>query len=198
MTIGEQIKSRRIKLNLSVEELAQKLGKNRATVYRYESDDIVNMPISILEPLAKVLETTPAELCGWHKTKELKVPVLRNYQAGMNPENIVGYMDIPQELPQENSYFALKIKTNAMAPRINSGDIVLVQRQETAESGDVCIIKINGDDVIIKQVIIRADGILLQAFNQSVYANHFYSNEEIKSLPIKIIGKCIELRRNYI
>lgn len=65
MTIGQRIKKRRIELNLSVDELADKLGKNRATVYRYEKDDIKELPITVLEPLAKILETTPADLMGW-------------------------------------------------------------------------------------------------------------------------------------
>lgn len=65
MTIGQRIKNRRIELNLSVDEVAEKLGKNRATVYRYEKDDIKDFPITVLEPLAKVLETTPADLMGW-------------------------------------------------------------------------------------------------------------------------------------
>lgn len=65
MTIGQRIKNRRIELNLSVDEVANKLGKNRATIYRYEKDDIKDLPITVLEPLAKVLETTPADLMGW-------------------------------------------------------------------------------------------------------------------------------------
>ena len=65
MTIGHRIKTRRIELNLSVDEVATRLGKNRATVYRYEKDDIKDLPITVLEPLAKVLETTPADLMGW-------------------------------------------------------------------------------------------------------------------------------------
>ena len=65
MTIGERIKQRRTELGLSVDEVAEKLGKNRATVYRYESNEIENLPVGTLEPLAKILETTPAQLMGW-------------------------------------------------------------------------------------------------------------------------------------
>ncbi|WP_105308702.1 helix-turn-helix domain-containing protein [Dorea sp. Marseille-P4042] len=71
MTIGERIKNRRLELNLSVDEVATKLGKNRATVYRYENDDIKELPITVLEPLAKVLETTPADLMGWKNPADL-------------------------------------------------------------------------------------------------------------------------------
>lgn len=65
MTIGERIKNRRKSLGLTVEQLAEKLNKNRATIYRYESDEIENMSISVLEPLAKVLHCSPAYLMGW-------------------------------------------------------------------------------------------------------------------------------------
>ena len=59
MTKGERIKARREALGLSVGELASRLNKNRATIYRYENGDIEDMPITVLEPLAKALNTTP-------------------------------------------------------------------------------------------------------------------------------------------
>ena len=65
MTIGARIKQRRKELGLTVEELANRLGKNRATVYRYESNDIENLPTTVLEPLAEVLKVHPAYLIGW-------------------------------------------------------------------------------------------------------------------------------------
>lgn len=70
MTIGSRIKARRQELGISVEDLANKLGKNRATVYRYESDEIENMPLEVLEPLAKALNVTPAYLMGWDETTQ--------------------------------------------------------------------------------------------------------------------------------
>lgn len=76
MTIGQRIKNRRIELNLSVDEVAEKLNKNRATIYRYEKDDIKELPITVLEPLAKVLETTPADLMGWDNNNQEIQPVL--------------------------------------------------------------------------------------------------------------------------
>lgn len=64
MTTGERIRARRKQLKMSVDDLAAKLGKNRATIYRYESDAI-EMPASLLKPLADVLDTIPDELMGW-------------------------------------------------------------------------------------------------------------------------------------
>ena len=52
-TIGERIHKRRLELGLSVDDLAAALGKNRATVYRYENSSISNLPSGVLEPLAR-------------------------------------------------------------------------------------------------------------------------------------------------
>ena len=64
MNTGDRIKQRRIELGLTADELANRIGKSRATIYRYENGDIENMPTTILEPLAKALNTTPADLMG--------------------------------------------------------------------------------------------------------------------------------------
>lgn len=64
-TIGDRIKSRRIALGLTVDQVAEKIGKNRSTVYRYESNDIEKLTIDILSPLADILQTTPTYLVGW-------------------------------------------------------------------------------------------------------------------------------------
>lgn len=68
MNTGDRIKQRRLELGLTVDDLAEKIGKSRATIYRYENGDIENMPTPILEPLAKALDTTPADLMGWQSS----------------------------------------------------------------------------------------------------------------------------------
>lgn len=70
MDVGKRIRQRRKDVNMSVDELASQLGKNRATIYRYEKGDIEHLPIDILEPLAIALSTTPQYLMGWTDTIE--------------------------------------------------------------------------------------------------------------------------------
>ncbi len=65
MTVGERIKKRREECGISVIDLAMELGKARSTIYRYESDEVQDMPITVLGPLAEALHTTPAYLMGW-------------------------------------------------------------------------------------------------------------------------------------
>lgn len=65
MTIGERIRKRRKKLGLTAEQLGEMIGKNRATIYRYESGDIENLSIPIVPRLAAALKCSPAYLMGW-------------------------------------------------------------------------------------------------------------------------------------
>lgn len=64
-TFGSRIKNRRLELGMTVDELAEKLGKNRATVYRYEKDEIGDIPVAVVSDLAKVLGVTPQYIMGW-------------------------------------------------------------------------------------------------------------------------------------
>lgn len=65
MDIGKNIKKRREELGLSADALAERIGKNRTTIYRYENGDIENLPTSVLVPIAEALLCTPAYLMGW-------------------------------------------------------------------------------------------------------------------------------------
>lgn len=78
MNIGKRIKERRKEIGLSVDDVAAQLNKNRATVYRYESNDIENLPLNILEPLSKVLQTTPAYLMGWDIKENTEIVVTKD------------------------------------------------------------------------------------------------------------------------
>lgn len=59
MNVGEKIKYLRKKKGITVEQLANSIGKNKATVYRYENGDIENLPYSVIIPIAKALGVLP-------------------------------------------------------------------------------------------------------------------------------------------
>ena len=99
MNIGERIKKLRKEKGLSVDYIAEKLGKNRATVYRYESSEIENLPYPILVPLADILGTTPMYLMGC-EVEDIKVTkeekqLLENYNKlnAKGKEKLLDYSD---------------------------------------------------------------------------------------------------------
>lgn len=100
MTIGHKIKELRKQLNMSVDELATKLGKNRATIYRYEKGDIENLPLDVLEPLANALNTTPGYLMGWEDNdeKETTGSIMGNLLRSFRIKNNISLQEISEEL----------------------------------------------------------------------------------------------------
>ena len=84
-----------------------------------------------------------------------------------------------------------------MEPRFTEGDVVIVRKQSDIESGEVAIVRVNGDEATMKIVQKSPQGITLVATNPSVYPPHFYTNEQIEQLPVAIIGKVTELRAKF-
>ncbi len=69
MKVNEIIRARRKELGLTLKQVADKLGVSESLISRYESNDVKNMGIDKLIPLAKILKTTPAYLMGWEEDK---------------------------------------------------------------------------------------------------------------------------------
>lgn len=127
----------------------------------------------------------------------VKIPILGSIVAGQPVEaieDIRGYVDIPESMAVRGDYFALKVKGESMAPRIMDGDTVIVREQPTVDDGDIAIVLVNSQDATVKQIRISEQGITLIGFNPIVYQPHFYTNEDINTLPVLIIGKVVELR----
>lgn len=112
MTIGQRIKDRRIQLGLTVDELATILKKNRATVYRYESNEIEKLPISILEPLSKALHTTPAYLMGWEDAEIKSNEEIDSAEMVMWDDNGNAYdvNKLPEEIQGDISEYMNRIQ----------------------------------------------------------------------------------------
>ena len=82
MNIGERIKQRRVELNLSVDEVASRLGKNRATVYRYENN--VQIPgLDRAKQIATILNTSLDYLVGLDNVYTITIPGLSNEQKSI-------------------------------------------------------------------------------------------------------------------
>ncbi|WP_288327330.1 helix-turn-helix domain-containing protein [uncultured Clostridium sp.] len=73
MGLKENLKTRRLELNLTLEEVAKKLSISKPTLQRYESGVISNIPSDKIEHLAEILNTTPAELMGWEKHEKSEI-----------------------------------------------------------------------------------------------------------------------------
>ena len=110
-------------------------------------------------------------------------------------EDIIDTEEIPADMLRGGKqYFGLKIKGDSMSPEYRNGDIIICEKVQNCENGDECVVMVNGDDGTFKKVIKNENGIILQPLNPN-YSPMVYSNEDIEKLPVKIIGKIVELRR---
>lgn len=113
-------------------------------------------------------------------------------------EDILDYEEIDAETAKTGEFFALKIKGASMEPQLFENDVVIVRQQSDVESGRIAIVLINGEDATCKKVVKHETGISLIGLNTAVYEPHFYTPEDIASLPISILGEVIEVRRKFV
>ena len=99
---------------------------------------------------------------SFQTSKGIKIPVLGRVPAGVPieaVEDIIDYEEIPVEMAKDGEFFGLQIKGDSMEPRICEGDVVIVRKQDDAESGDLVIAMINGDEATCKRLMKYSDGI---------------------------------------
>lgn len=128
-----------------------------------------------------------------------RVPVYGYVRAGIPMEaieDILDYEEIPAAMAATGEYFALKIRGDSMEPRICDGDVVIVKRQEDAESGDLVIALVNGSDATCKRLQKYANGLSLIS-NNPTYEPMYFSQEDVQDKPVRIIGKVVENRQKY-
>lgn len=152
-----------------------------------------------LSRLAELFEVSVDYLLG--KTdipgnKYIRIPVLGRVAAGIPIdaiEEVIDWEDISAEAAGDGEYFGLQIKGHSMEPKISDGDVVIVRRQPDVDSGDIAVVLVNGDDATVKRIKKSPQGVTLIPSNPA-YEPMYYSNEEIESLPVQILGRVVELR----
>lgn len=205
MAFAEKLKELRQQKGMTQSELAKLLKMQRSTLGMYETGkrepnfetlnmfaNFFNVDMNTLMDMNNTSNQNPSS-----PVRSIKIPVLGTVVAGIPldaVENIIGWEEISPAMAATGEHFALRIKGTSMEPRICEGDIVVVRKQEDIESGDTAIVLINGGEATVKKVKKTEEGIMLIANNMSVYSPHFYSNKDIESLPVQIIGKVVELR----
>ena len=200
--VVELVKKLTEEQGMSMSELARRVGTAKSAISRY-FNGTREFPLNKVEEFASALHTTPDFLLGMEyepqTSQGLQIPVLGNVAAGIPisaVEDILDYEEVPQSWENQGEFFALRIKGDSMKPDINDGDTVIVRQQSTANNGDVVIALVNGDDATCKKFEKLDNGIMLIS-NNSEYSPMYFSNEEVATKPVVIIGRVVELRRKF-
>ncbi len=172
------------KWEMGTSEPPLKKTRELADLFNVDIDDLTNKDLELPEPTK----------CA--SKKGVVINVLGRVAAGIPIEAIEEVIDteeITEEMAAKGEFFGLQIRGKSMEPRMVEGDVVIVMKQDTAETGDIVIATVNGTDATCKRLKRYRDGIELIPINPS-YNPMFFTNEEIESKPVRIIGKVVELR----
>ena len=209
-----KLKELRENKGMSQAEFAADFGVTQSAVGNWESGsrkpnidkikkiaDYFNVPVSVLiddEGNVKKSKTTSPE------NRATRIPVYGYVAAGIPIEAIDNFdstdpddwEEIDEHMSKDGEYFALRIKGDSMEPKMSSGDVVIVRKQPDAESGDIAIVCINGDEATCKKIKKTPEGIMLISLNPA-YEPMFYSKKQVEELPLTILGRVVELRAKF-
>lgn len=196
---NERLKTLRIQRKMTQSELAKKIYISQPAYSKYEVGTASPNP-ETLSKIADALDVSVDYLLGSDSQPArpgyIRIPVLGRVAAGIPIdaiEEVIDWEDISAEAAGDGEYFGLQIKGHSMEPKISDGDVVIVRRQPDVDSGDIAVVLVNGDDATVKRVKKSPQGVTLIPSNPA-YEPMYYSNEEIESLPVQILGRVVELR----
>ena len=193
------LKAARKAANLTQAEVAKFIGISQ-NGYSYWENGKAKIDGESLSKLSLLFGVSVDYLLGNDNLPDaIRVPVFARVAAGIPIEaidDVVDWEDIPRALCSGGrQYFALQISGDSMWPDYLPGDTVIVRRAETCESGDDCVVYINGYDATLKQVKLGENGELTLVPRNQSYPPRTYTAQEVEDLPIRIAGVVVEMRR---
>ena len=187
---------------VSQQVVADFVDVDRSTYSRYENGE-VRPDINTITKLAGYFGVSTDYLLGIDNRpkrvlKKRWIPILGWILAGppvISDENIVGYVEMPEDAFPNDELFSLIVEGDSMSPYYLPGDIVIYRSTNRAENGDDVAVRINGDEFTLKRYKRTNEGIMLVPLNQPEYEPMFFTNAQIESLPVEILGVVVEQRR---
>ena len=207
---GKIIAARRRELDMTLEEVGEKVGVTKSTIQRYEAGLITTPKIAVLESIARALSLDSSLLTGKKTTlpenampvnsgnPKIAIPILGNVAAGEGAfadSNVIGYiMEDRNSLSSAEEYCYLVVKGDSMYPEFKDGDKVLVKCCPSAESGDYAVVMVDDDNGIVKKIEYGNGYIMLHSVNPMYPPRKFEGKDMLR---IRIFGVVRGLRRNY-
>lgn len=190
--------------NIKPVELAAKTGIDKSKISSYMSGRYKAKQDGVYL-LANALCVSEAWLMGYDvpmdKTYKSnidiihpqKIPVLGKISAGLPlyaDEQLEGYMMAPETVIKHGiEYFYLRVQGDSMNSKFNDGDLVLVQKQDTLENGEIGAIRVNGFDATVKRFKKQGNLIILEPMSTNpAHTVQIYNPKEVD---VNIIGKVI-------
>ncbi len=209
-TIGDRIREARENKGADQATLAGKVDVATRTLQRWEKGEQTPDGLAITA-LAKVTGVQPNWLLtgdgemypvpsrpdnviplpgsGRRRTKLVDLPLISAVPAGkvatiFHPDYADDFVTVDDI--RDPSAFALKVKGQSMSPRIEDGDVVIVSPQQEARSGDICVVRVNGEDTLKK---VKFEGIYIHL----IPLNTDFEPVTVKRKDVNFVWKVVKL-----
>lgn len=208
MNFYERLECLRKEKGVSQAEVVKTLGFGRNAFTQWKHGNMPNS--STQKVLADYFEVSVDYLMGREEVRNIPLggQIMAYYPyepQGMRPivgitsagngifaqESILGWEAVDAKYNNDN-YFWLKVSGDSMTPKIDDGDLVLIQKDGQMENGCLGIILVDDTDAFLKQLYVDNESITLHSFNL-YYPNRVFKKEEQNRL--RFVGRAKEVRR---
>lgn len=205
--VGDNIKKYRKLKKLTQIQLAEKLGVSNGLVGLWETNkrqpqskeliklsQIFEIPVDILLSDAPYFSNTETYEVN---NEQILRPILGTVKAGYNmycEQNIEGYKPVDKNKASGAETFWLRVKGDSMnAVGILEGSLVLVKKV-LVENRQIAVVRINGDEATIKQVVFENDTVILQPRSTNpTHEVRILNKKDFEDGYAEIIGKVIDV-----
>ena len=185
-------------------ELAQKMGVSKQTVSTWVNGlnvprtDKLDLLCTILDcdRNALLMRSAATDLFEIPVPRQCRLPVLGRVSAGpgvIAEEDIIGYESTDAKY-DNGEYYYLQVSGDSMSPKIDDGDLVLVHRQTSVDSGTVGVFSVDGEDGFVKRVVYDDENIDLISYNPYYPPMHFEGPDVLR---VYVLGRVVKLERRF-
>ena len=195
--------------NLNYMEIAEGLGfKSKGTISKYASGKTKNIDINVLIKIAEYFKVSPVWLIGitddkYYNSGKADPQTRKLKEFFGNTKTEIEYIEenstektTNKKQKEQTEYISAKILENTMYPTLIKNDIVIIKKQKYFENGDFVALNIDKKKSIIRKVWKSKENIIFQTISPD-YEPIILTNEEMKTMPIEIIGVVEQMKRNF-
>ncbi len=121
-----------------------------------------------------------------------RIPVFESVSAGFGAyasDEILDYIPVVIKNPYDvEDTLAIKVKGDSMYPKIEDGDIIIVRKQTSVDSGSIAVLLLDGEEGLVKKVVYGANWIELHSINPEYKTKRFEGREVMR---LQVVGLVI-------
>lgn len=202
--IGNYIRRLRNEKGLTQEQLGEMVGVQKAAVQKWENGSVQNLKRATIKKLSEIFNVSPVTFVKEDDeqyepsnisyiigSKNMyQVPVFESVSAGFGAyasNDIIDYIPVIIANPADvEDTIAVKVTGDSMYPKIEDGDIIIVRRQTSVDSGDIAVVLLDNDEGLVKKVVYGPTWIELQSINEAYPVQRFDCAEVTR---LRVVGK---------